>query len=83
MAGRAKSAWDPPGPDRVGAVRVKAASAARTGAGPGAGKQGTWREDEDSEPKSGPIPAVLATLGQFMPLPNKHDSDNDPGAGAG
>lgn len=37
MAGHAKSVWDPRGPEVCGTVRVKAVSAAGTGAGPGAG----------------------------------------------
>lgn len=43
---------------------------ARTGTGLGAGKQGSWWEEEDSEPKSRPGLAVLAALGPFLSLPD-------------
>lgn len=42
----------------------------RAGARPGAGQQGTWQDKEGSEPVR-LILAVLAKLGQFMPLSHK------------
>lgn len=54
------------------AGRAKAASAAGAGRGPGAGKRGSWQDEEGSEPWSGPMLPVLARLGQFMPSSNKY-----------
>lgn len=62
-----------------GAVRVKAASAPRTGAGPGAGKQGSWREEEDSEPKSGPWPGYVGSAGAVPAIIQQLLLDNAPG----